>query len=112
MSIDLSVVLHIDVPPVTFFFFNDPAPTEISSLSLHDALPICGRGCRSGAIGVMDHAPGQTGRAGEIAGHITRDITSDVARQVTRHVAVDGVRESLVAPNGLDRYSTHLNCSH
>src|SRR5256885_4833522 len=24
----------------TFFFFNDPAPTEISTLSLHDALPI------------------------------------------------------------------------
>src|SRR5476649_812178 len=25
---------------VTFFFFNDPATTEISTLSLHDALPI------------------------------------------------------------------------
>src|SRR3990167_6987881 len=24
-----------------FFFFNDPATTEISPLSLHDALPIC-----------------------------------------------------------------------
>src|SRR5258707_9101034 len=24
-----------------FFFFNDPAPTEIYTLSLHDALPIC-----------------------------------------------------------------------
>src|SRR2546429_5604481 len=24
-----------------FFFFSDPPPTEISSLSLHDALPIC-----------------------------------------------------------------------
>ena len=23
-----------------FFFFNDPAPTEIYTLSLHDALPI------------------------------------------------------------------------
>src|SRR5262249_61232872 len=26
--------------PVSFFFFNDPAPTEIYTLSLHDALPI------------------------------------------------------------------------
>src|ERR1041384_3012179 len=26
------------MPP---FFFNDPATTEISTLSLHDALPIC-----------------------------------------------------------------------
>jgi len=25
----------------TVFFFNDPAPTEIYTLSLHDALPIC-----------------------------------------------------------------------
>src|SRR5687767_15911111 len=24
-----------------FFFFNDPATTEIYTLSLHDALPIC-----------------------------------------------------------------------
>src|SRR5689334_24142540 len=29
--------------PITFFFFfNDPAATEIYTLSLHDALPICG----------------------------------------------------------------------
>src|SRR5689334_23712791 len=27
-----------------FFFFNDPATTEIYTLSLHDALPICFRG--------------------------------------------------------------------
>src|SRR5436305_14209610 len=28
---------------VTFFFFNDTAPTEIYTLSLHDALPISNR---------------------------------------------------------------------
>src|SRR3712207_8993457 len=27
---------------VIFFFFNDTATTEIYTLSLHDALPICG----------------------------------------------------------------------
>src|SRR5438132_5471335 len=27
---------------ITFFFFNDTAPTEIYTLSLHDALPIFG----------------------------------------------------------------------
>src|SRR5947199_7838868 len=27
-------------PPFFFFFFNDTAPTEIYTLSLHDALPI------------------------------------------------------------------------
>src|SRR5438067_6388305 len=29
---------------VSFFFFNDTAPTEIYTLSLHDALPISGPG--------------------------------------------------------------------
>src|SRR2546422_8591096 len=29
------------------FFFNDTATTEIYTLSLHDALPICSRGRRS-----------------------------------------------------------------
>src|SRR3712207_7973661 len=28
---------------ILFFFFNDTATTEIYTLSLHDALPICGR---------------------------------------------------------------------
>src|SRR5437763_9341477 len=27
---------------IPYFFFNDTAPTEIYTLSLHDALPICG----------------------------------------------------------------------
>src|SRR2546429_6451916 len=31
--------LHLD----SFFFFNDTATTEIYTLSLHDALPICCR---------------------------------------------------------------------
>src|SRR5438034_11539247 len=29
---------------IILFFFNDPAPTEIYTLSLHDALPICSSG--------------------------------------------------------------------
>src|SRR5690348_18126748 len=29
---------------LSLFFFNDPATTEIYTLSLHDALPICPRG--------------------------------------------------------------------
>src|SRR3712207_9550032 len=29
----------------SFFFFNDTATTEIYTLSLHDALPICPRVC-------------------------------------------------------------------
>src|SRR5258705_8321339 len=30
---------------LSFFFFNDTATTEIYTLSLHDALPICQEGC-------------------------------------------------------------------
>src|SRR5438477_11552578 len=31
---------YYDLVFYLFFFFNDPAPTEIYTLSLHDALPI------------------------------------------------------------------------
>src|SRR3712207_7360412 len=36
-----------------FFFFNDTATTEIYTLSLHDALPICRR------AGILGGAPGR-----------------------------------------------------
>src|SRR5438876_6473475 len=42
---------------VFFFFFNDPATTEIYTLSLHDALPIW-------VFGVRTAAPGRTGSSG------------------------------------------------
>src|SRR5262245_63582495 len=32
---------------ISFFFFNDTPPTEIYTLSLHDALPICAAGDRA-----------------------------------------------------------------
>src|ERR1044072_7019919 len=34
---------HTDISSMAFFVFNDTATTEIYTLSLHDALPICGR---------------------------------------------------------------------
>src|SRR5436305_10749513 len=33
-------MIHTPLLFSAFFFFNDPAPTEIYTLSLHDALPI------------------------------------------------------------------------
>src|SRR5260221_1562615 len=57
-----------------FFFFNDTATTEIYTLSLHDALPICRRkqagpkrpprvfGCDCVTLRSSDHAPQTTGR--------------------------------------------------
>src|ERR1044072_5762935 len=35
---------HTDISRVPSFFFNDTATTEIYTLSLHDALPICSAG--------------------------------------------------------------------
>src|SRR5260370_34584323 len=48
-----SVVSTLSSFPL-YFFFNDTATTEIYTLSLHDALPICGlrshsRSCRASA---------------------------------------------------------------
>src|SRR5256885_17233173 len=37
----------------SFFFFNDPATTEIYPLSLHDALPICQPACRGPGAGLL-----------------------------------------------------------
>src|SRR6476620_12507610 len=37
---DCSCILTFRRTPRLFFFFNDPATTEIYTLSLHDALPI------------------------------------------------------------------------
>src|SRR2546429_814173 len=39
------------VPISFFFFFNDTATTEIYTLSLHDALPICGSELRRSGTG-------------------------------------------------------------
>src|SRR5439155_22026769 len=36
--------------PILLFFFIDPAPTEIYTLSLHDALPISGNWTKSGPV--------------------------------------------------------------
>src|SRR3712207_7735672 len=44
------------------FFFNDTATTEIYTLSLHDALPICGHPRRIGLlrrVGLVRRAAGQ-----------------------------------------------------
>src|SRR3712207_8769423 len=67
-----------------FFFFNDTATTEIYTLSLHDALPIC----------ALLHLAGQLGDGRAALG---------VEAQRLLH-AVEQV--------GRDRKSTRLNSSH
>src|SRR5207249_11336967 len=37
----LLLTYDVSYPSFSLFLFNDPAPTDIYTLSLHDALPIC-----------------------------------------------------------------------
>src|SRR5256885_7131535 len=86
-----------------FFFFNDTATTEIYTLSLHDALPICGN--HHELIGIVHHR------------HVGNDLGS-------AHIHLDGFRRiffhqwNVLVGGGviyhawLDRKSTRLNSSH
>src|SRR5256885_13686452 len=74
---------------LVFFFFNDTATTEIYTLSLHDALPIC----RAAAVGVRS-LPDAVG-PGKLR---ARRARSDGLRSSRRRV--------------VDRKSTRLNSSH
>src|SRR5436309_15826862 len=72
-----------------FFFFNDPAPTEIYTLSLHDALPI--------SEGLLRELFALT--------------KSDEVTPERVHLALRE-RESGLPPPDADRKSTRLNSSH
>src|SRR5256885_16252891 len=74
-----------------FFFFNDTATTEIYTLSLHDALPIC--------FGREHHAI-------EIEGVVRCEQEVEVLQRLGEEVA----RHQIAL--GPDRKSTRLNSSH
>src|SRR3712207_7951304 len=84
-----------DALVIIVFFFNDTATTEIYTLSLHDALPICGR---VGVAELVEHET-EEGVAPRVHGEVTG-----------RH---GGVRVRVVAGVvQVDRKSTRLNSSH
>src|SRR3712207_8373217 len=73
----------------SFFFFNDTATTEIYTLSLHDALPIC------------------------TATHLLARDDQSGLWATNREGLLNGWNvSSPVRPSGLDRKSTRLNSSH
>src|SRR3712207_8993243 len=80
---------------VVFFFFNDTATTEIYTLSLHDALPICS-GASAAGIRSRAKKDGACRRAGP-------PRSSQPARGLVRGPARSRSR---------DRKSTRLNSSH
>src|SRR5688572_31092725 len=61
------------------FFFNDPATTEIYTLSLHDALPICPR--RSPALSAHSSSARATSSRGLGAPGRDRKNTSELQSQ-------------------------------
>src|SRR2546430_2477849 len=83
-----------------FFFFNDPAPTEIYTLSLHDALPIC-RAHRRALAGIerAELDAGAVSRPGHGAAQRV-----DLAHQVSLADAADG-RIATHLAQGLDALS-------
>src|SRR3712207_7375541 len=82
-----------------FFFFNDTATTEIYTLSLHDALPIClqlGGETLPLIVTFRDHVPGPLAT---VVVHRCRSLLCSTAAGV-------------VAALTVDRKSTRLNSSH
>src|SRR5690349_23813369 len=82
------------LPSPLRFFFNRPATPEISTLSLHDALPICRTARRH------RRAAGRAGRQAEIIA-------------MTASVFIDGGAGTTgLEITDRDRKSTRLNSSH
>src|SRR5256885_12342519 len=73
-----------------FFFFNDPATTEIYTLPLHDALPISS----------VPAPPGVTAKPAPAAPPVAKPVASAAAPAAG------------LATGGADRKSTRLNSSH
>src|SRR5688572_32950402 len=89
------VCLGYFTTPITyFFFFNDTATTEIYTLSLHDALPICD------VRQMLAVQPKALRSFGGKSGTVRDRPRHDVRRRKDRHV------------EGQDRKSTRLNSSH
>src|SRR2546423_12826934 len=67
-----------------FFFFNDTATTEIYTLSLHDALPICCRGAASTSTRTWRGSRGGRSRRRRTA--CPASARNSCARRLPRHV--------------------------
>src|SRR3712207_8527602 len=89
--------------PSAYFFFNDPATTEIYTLSLHDALPISTGEPR---------VPSRTRRA-TLRRRYSPTRTSPGARATpTYRPGVPTPHEHTAVTSRIDRKSTRLNSSH
>src|SRR3712207_6895095 len=83
------------------FFFNDTATTEIYTLSLHDALPICRGASQRHPAGL---APGRPAPVARGAGRWARPFFGSLPTASVAQRPKNGL--------GVDRKSTRLNSSH
>src|SRR2546427_7515552 len=88
-----------------FFFFNDTATTEIYTLSLHDALPICMRRILEGEA-LFNDASGLVCMRFAVAAALTGSFGLSQALLDFLWVASGGLGDPQ------DRKSTRLNSSH
>src|SRR5205814_9895172 len=85
------------------FYFTDPAPTEVSTLSLHDALPISADAVAQ-LFGLCARACDEKGEA---------RLIPQQARCCDQRVELVGPAQvARVADHESDRKSTRLNSSH
>src|SRR5207248_11164524 len=93
---------HTTTQTVRLFLFNDPAPTEIYSLSLHDALPI-----------LRDRLASASPHTWEWNIHAASRMTKVTERKVlVRDGPAEMCVEMVAAWMFQDRKSTRLNSSH
>src|SRR3712207_7285117 len=85
---------------IIIFFFNDTATTEIYTLSLHDALPICPRRSRGGG--------GRLKAGAKVGGSNDTNYTNRRKEIRIRR----RFRRAKSAARSRDRKSTRLNSSH
>src|SRR2546429_7504807 len=84
----------------SFFFFNDTATTEIYTLSLHDALPICGPQ-QVAAEGDAEHADGERGEV-RVPGEPHRPQVPDLTVPLgERHVVDRALFDERAGPHML-----------
>src|SRR5207253_10939084 len=94
------------------FICSTTATTEIYTLSLHDALPICANAIAEEASKTASIATAQAQKIDRLVTDLTRrvDETSLVIQEAVIRPAREGL--ALVAAVKADRKSTRLNSSH
>src|SRR2546430_11384446 len=96
---------------MSIFFFNDTATTEIYTLSLHDALPICARSVCSRACTTRRCRPSAARRSTAASGGATTSSVGDASTPALRseeHTSELQSQSNIVCRLLLEKKSRHL----